>query len=197
MAESIKVVLFAMIAIKALAETPSLDKAASIAAFNDVYKVLMHPRCRNCHPSGDAPLQGDTGTPHAFNVKRGADGSGDLIKCGACHQANNLDAPHLPPGAPHPASAKKAEGEPRWRLPAAKMPLVFEGRTPRQLCLQLLNKKTNGNLDHEKLMEHAKEDTFITWGWNPGEGRPPAPGSHAEFVARFSDWLSKGAACPE
>ena len=30
------------------------DDAASSAAFKEAYKVLMHPRCMNCHPSGDA-----------------------------------------------------------------------------------------------------------------------------------------------
>ena len=33
-----------------------------ISAFQDVYEVLQHPRCLNCHPSGDAPLQTDAST---------------------------------------------------------------------------------------------------------------------------------------
>src|SRR5262245_4652340 len=52
------------------------DAAASRAAFLEVYKVLMHPRCLNCHPSGDAPLQGDESHPHIQNVRRGKDGKG-------------------------------------------------------------------------------------------------------------------------
>jgi cytochrome c5 len=49
--------------------------AASQAAFLQVYKVLISPRCQNCHPSGDAPLQGDDSHVHIQNVKRGADGT--------------------------------------------------------------------------------------------------------------------------
>src|SRR5262249_39436492 len=52
------------------------DDAGARAAFLDVYKVLTHPRCLNCHPSGDAPLQGDDSHPHLQNVQRGGDGKG-------------------------------------------------------------------------------------------------------------------------
>src|ERR1051326_6131327 len=52
------------------------DDAGARAAFGDVYKVLMSPRCMNCHPAGDAPLQGDDSHVHLQNVMRGADGKG-------------------------------------------------------------------------------------------------------------------------
>ncbi|HTD41348.1 MAG TPA: hypothetical protein VK671_12055, partial [Mucilaginibacter sp.] len=35
------------------------DSVGSVKAFMSVYKVLMSPRCMNCHPAGDVPLQGD------------------------------------------------------------------------------------------------------------------------------------------
>src|SRR2546428_9932466 len=35
------------------------DDAGSRAAFLAAYPVFMHPRCLNCHPRGDAPLQGE------------------------------------------------------------------------------------------------------------------------------------------
>ena len=47
------------------------DPAASRTAFLEVYKVLMSPRCMNCHPDGDRPLQGDDNHLHTMNVKRG------------------------------------------------------------------------------------------------------------------------------
>ncbi len=34
--------------------------ARSAALFVELGKVLTHPRCLNCHPSGDRPRQGDT-----------------------------------------------------------------------------------------------------------------------------------------
>src|SRR5678815_5122536 len=40
------------------------DSIESVKAFMDVYKVLMSPRCMNCHPSGDVPLQGDDSHIH-------------------------------------------------------------------------------------------------------------------------------------
>ena len=72
------------------------DAEESRAAFLDVYKVLMHPRCMNCHPAGDAPLQGEDSHPHAQNVKRGADGKGlYALKCANCHQDANLPGENI------------------------------------------------------------------------------------------------------
>src|SRR6201996_7971632 len=56
--------------------TIAKDSIGSVTAFMSVYKVLMSPRCMNCHPSGDAPLQGDDSHIHTMNVKRGVDGKG-------------------------------------------------------------------------------------------------------------------------
>src|SRR5262245_7592385 len=71
----------------------------SAAAFLEAYKVFMHPRCMNCHPAGDAPLQGDDSHPHAQLVTRGPDGKGKYaMKCSACHQDHNLPGENMPPG---------------------------------------------------------------------------------------------------
>src|SRR4029078_151075 len=62
------------------------DAAASRVAFLEVYKVLMHSRCMNCHPNGDQPLQGEDSHVHTMNVKRGDTGTGEYaLKCGNCH----------------------------------------------------------------------------------------------------------------
>src|SRR5688572_11445620 len=62
------------------------DDAAARAAFLEAYKVLMHPRCMNCHPAGDVPLQGDDSRLHIQNIKRGHDGKGlYALKCANCH----------------------------------------------------------------------------------------------------------------
>src|SRR6266852_6279576 len=52
------------------------DSIESVNAFMKVYKVLMSPRCMNCHPAGDAPLQGDDNHIHTMDVVRGPDGKG-------------------------------------------------------------------------------------------------------------------------
>src|ERR1700734_3296876 len=102
------------------------DSVGSTKAFMSVYKVLMSPRCMNCHPSGDAPLQGDDSHIHTMNVQRGIDGHGlYALKCQNCHQAQNTAGLHTPPG------------NPKWALPRADMKMIFQGRTPRQLAKQL------------------------------------------------------------
>ena len=61
----------------------------------------MHPRCMNCHPAGDQPLQGDDSHIHTQNVQRGKDGKGKYaLKCANCHQEKNVAGENMPPGNP-------------------------------------------------------------------------------------------------
>ncbi|MCL8000527.1 Isoquinoline 1-oxidoreductase subunit, partial [Brucella sp. 21LCYQ03] len=160
------------------------DSLKSVAAFKKVYSVLMSPRCVNCHPAGDIPLQGDDSHLHAMAPKRGADGKGILtMKCTNCHQPENTDGLHMPPG--------NAE----WHLPPADMKMVFEGKTPHQLAKQLVDREQNGNKDKAALIAHA-DDSLVLWGWNPGEGRTLPPLSHAEFKEAWIIWLNTGAYAP-
>ena len=133
------------------------DSIESVAAFMEVYKVLLSPRCMNCHPSGDVPLQGDDSQLHNSLPKRGKDGKGIYaMKCSNCHQPTNLEGLHKPPGHPN------------WHLPPANMKMVFQGRTPSQLAKQLVNPKTNGNKSLQQLIKHA-DDGLVKAGWNPGK----------------------------
>lgn len=161
------------------------DAAESKAAFQKVYSVLLSPRCLNCHPKGDRPLQGDDSHVHGQNVKRGTDGKGLLaLRCDSCHQLANQEGAHMPPG------------NPTWHLPSKDMPLTFQGLTAGQLAEQLKDPKRNGNKTLEQLLNHVAEDKLVLWGWNPGNGRTLPPLSHAEFVAAFKTWIDKGAAVP-
>jgi mono/diheme cytochrome c family protein len=179
------------------------DDAGARAAFLEAFKVFMHPRCVNCHPSGDAPLRGDDSRPHTFfRLRRGADGQGVFaVKCSNCHQAQNQPGLHMPPGAPYPlkngAEDQAHRGEPGWHLPPAATPMVFEKRTPGQLCRQLLDQRQNGGLTPEQLVLHVSHDPLVLWGWNPGEGRSAPPLSHVEFVQKVREWVDKGCACPK
>jgi hypothetical protein len=162
------------------------DDVAARAAFEAAYKVFMHPRCMNCHPAGDAPLQGDDSHIHAQNVKRGPAGKGKhALKCANCHQLANLPGENTPPGNPN------------WHLPRPEMPLVFQGKSPRQLARQFLDPKQNGGKTLEELIHHVAEDKLVVGCWEPGDGRTKPPVSHAEFVRQFCDWVEKGAAVPE
>src|ERR1700754_2273616 len=78
-----------------------MDSVASVAAFMKVYQVLMSPRCMNCHPAGDMPLQGDDSHLHTMSPNRGKDGHGlYAMKCANCHQPANTPGAHKPPGNP-------------------------------------------------------------------------------------------------
>ena len=170
----------------AVAEHAVKDSLLSKKAFGEVYKVLMSPRCMNCHPSGNVPLQGEDSHLHTQGVKRGVDGKGlYALKCANCHQPENMPGLNMPPG------------NPKWRLPPANMKMVFQGKTPRQLAAQLLTPKTNGNKTKAQLVKHIMFDSLVLAGWNPGEGRKFPPLSHAEFAKQFNLWIDKGAYLPE
>ncbi len=163
------------------ATDPAMDPAAGVAAFLDVARVLQSPRCMNCHPAGDAPLQRDVSLPHAMNVTRHSPEAG--LPCATCHREVGLGLPGLPPASPV------------WHLPPANQ--VFEGRAPRELCLQLKDPATTGGRDLPALLHHVEEDALVLWGWSPGGGRTVPPLSHEAFVERFRTWIEAGAPCPE
>lgn len=161
------------------------DSTASKKAFLKVYEVLMSPRCMNCHPSGDIPLQGDDSHLHLQGVKRGPDGKGLFaLKCANCHQFYNLPGLHMPPG------------NPKWSLPPANMKMVFQGKSPHELAVQLLDKKRNGGKSVRALIKHITSDTLVLAGWTPADGLAMPPLSHHEFVIAFKEWISNGAVSP-
>ncbi len=166
-------------------ENVNKDSVESVQAFLKVYKVLLSPRCVNCHPAGDIPTQGDDGHLHTMFPKRGLDGKGVYaMKCANCHQSANTPGLHTPPGNPN------------WHLPPADMKMVFEGRTPHQLAKQIMDPKQNGYKNKTQLIAHAS-DGLVVGAWNPGEGRTLPPMSHEEFKKAWVTWINKGAYAPK
>lgn len=160
------------------------DSVESAQAFLQVYKVLMSPRCMNCHPAGDQPLQGEDSHIHTMNVQRGKDGKGlYAMKCSNCHQSENAPGVHTPPG------------NPKWQLPPADMKMVFEGKSAHELAIQIMDFDKNGHKNKEQLLEHAR-DTLVKAGWNPGEGRALPPLSYTTFVKAWDTWINKGSFAP-
>jgi hypothetical protein len=47
-----------------------------------------------------------------------------------------------------------------------------------------------------ELHEHMAQDDLVGWGWHPGAGREPAPGTQQTFGALIQAWIDTGAACP-
>ena len=175
------------------APTPAQAAAAppqgAAAAFETVKAVLQSPRCVNCHPAGDAPLQGDDSHVHLQNIQRGIDGHGVAgLGCAACHGQANPPAsygPHAPPGV-----------STMWRLPPADTKMVFQGLGGRALCEQLKDPQRNGGKGMAELIAHVSADPIVLWGWSPGYGRKPVPIAHADFVSAFKAWAAAGAPCP-
>ena len=154
----------------------------SVALFNEMGKVLTHPRCMNCHPATERPRQGDLRKLHEPVVVRGKDGHGAAgLPCATCHGKQNFD----PAGVP---------GDGHWALAPASM--AWEGKTIGQICEQLKDQNRNGSRDAAALIKHVTTDTLVLWGWKPGKGRQPAPGTAAEFGALMQAWADSGAACP-
>lgn len=167
------------------AARPTVDAAAGARAFATVARVLQSPRCQNCHPAGDRPLQGDRGRRHRMNISRASVAAG--LTCGACHQSANADRLGVvggPPGAPH------------WGLPPAATPMIFQGRTAAALCAQLKDPAQTGDRDLPALLHHVTSDPLVLWAWSPGGRRTPPPVPHAAFVAAFTTWVASGGACP-
>ena len=164
---------------------PQVSPAAVAAAQRDflaVARVLQSPRCMNCHPKGDAPLQSDKGVPHAMRISRKSNDAG--LMCTACHRAANNAKRGAPPGAVG------------WHMPSASVPMVFEGRTPAELCAQLKNPAETGGRALAALLDHLEHDPLVLWGWSPGPGRTLPPMTHAEMVAHAKAWVAAGAPCP-
>jgi hypothetical protein len=160
----------------------SSEQARSVALFGEAGKVIQHPRCVNCHPAGDRPLQTDEGHPHQPLVVRGADGHGAPgMECSTCHHDANFDPARVP-------------GHPRWHL--APLSMAWEGRSLSQICEQIKDPARNGNMDMGAIAHHMSEDSLVGTAWHPGTGRSPAPGTQAEFGALIRAWIESGAACP-
>jgi hypothetical protein len=163
-------------------------ESPALVAFGVVQQVLQHPRCQNCHPAGDAPLQGDDSHVHAQNVHRGKDGLGEVgEECSTCHGPANPSSAY---GANAPPGSEKG-----WHMPPPEMKLAFVGVAPRALCEQIKDPTRNGGKDMAALRGHL-DDPLVTWGWAPGFGRAPVSVPRERFLAAWEEWARAGAPCP-
>lgn len=169
----------------ALATAHAQPEAAKPPAplFDPIARVVMHPRCVNCHQA-DAPRHTDLSTRHTQGVVRGKDGHGAAGQnCVACHQSGN-SANGQVPGAKH------------WHLAPASM--SWQGLKAGEICRQMKDPARNGNRrTGAQVIEHMSTDPLVLWAWAPGTGRSQPPMSHADFVAALRTWADKGMPCPE
>ncbi len=161
------------------------DEARAAALFEEMAKVLQHPRCLNCHPVEGGPLQGDAMAPHQPPVVRGAGMGAVGMECSACHGRENV---------PFVGAQGSIPGHEPWQL--APVSTGWVGLSAGEICAQLKDPERNGGRDLEEIHEHNAEDGLVGWGWHPGAGRTPAPGSQEQFGALTRAWIDAGAACP-
>ena len=165
------------------------DKAKGVEVWENIYQVLSHPRCVNCHVADDRPRwsgknYGKTGV-HGMNVQATATRMGmpGQQMCSTCHAKTNSDVPHGPPGAEI------------WMLAPAEM--VWWGKSSVELCSIVKDPAKTGGRDIKAFADHIGHDALVAWGWAPGVGREPAPFSADETVAMLGQWLALGLPCPE
>jgi hypothetical protein len=172
------------------AQAIPVDPAKGLPEWEKIATVFLHPRCANCHVEGDRPMwsgahYGATRL-HAFNVQRGTDGSGfgnPGARCTTCHFAENSAKLHGPPGAEN------------WHLAPAEM--VWFGKTSAGICAQIKDPARNGNRTLAEVADHVRSDPLVGWGWDPGPGREPAPGSAEATYQALLNWAAAGAPCPQ
>jgi hypothetical protein len=154
--------------------------ARSRAIFAEMAKVLTHPRCMNCHPATNRLLQGNDQHPHQPLATRDT-------TCVTCHTDRNFTLHEQ-------ASYRSIPGHPRWM--AAPVEMAWEGKSVGDICRQIKDPDRNGGRNLSLLHEHLAHDDLVAWGWQPGAGRDPAPGSQALLGELAQAWIDTGAVCP-
>ncbi len=174
----------------AIAQSPTADPG--LAIWDKIYEIVSHPRCSNCHvgednrprwSGGNYGLEDGEWAFHGMNVNAGEDRIGNTtLPCATCHQQQNSDLLHGPPGA-HV-----------WTL--APVEMEWFGKSSAYACAQIKDPLRNGGRSIADVAAHIDHDELVHWGWDPGPGREPAPYSRKEAVAFFADWADAGAPCP-
>jgi hypothetical protein len=168
-------------------------RAEGLAAWEQVYSVLTHPRCINCHTATNYPQQGDDRQRHFANVVRGGpEGKGvPGLNCASCHQESNADSTGVPGGH-------------NWHLAPLSMKwqdLNDKPLSSADICRAITDRSKNHNMDGPKLLKHHEEEALVLWAWKPGR-RPDGtmrtlpPMTHEEFVAATRRWVEAGTPCP-
>ena len=162
------------------------------AAWARIFEVASHPRCTNCHVGGDGrPAWDNLGYGpkrlHGMNIVAGESRIGaESIPCRACHigAAGDNAVPHAAP-----------QVDDAWRLPPTE--LAWRGKSSAEICAQLRDPDTNDGFSPEELVEHVRTSVFVAYGFTPGAGRDPAPGTLADLTRDFEIWTAAGMPCAQ
>lgn len=168
-------------------------RVEGLAAWQQVYSVLTHPRCINCHTATNYPQQGDDRHRHFANVIRGpADNGVSALQCVTCHQDANADSTGVP-------------GAPAWRLAPLSMrwqDVNDKILSSAEVCRALTDRSKNSNLDGAGLLNHHEEQPLVLWAFQPGRRidggvRTLPPLTHEQFVEATRRWVEAGMPCPQ
>jgi hypothetical protein len=174
------------------ATSAASTRADGLRAWAQVYSVLTHPRCINCHTATDHPQQGDDRHRHFANIVRGPGGMGvPALQCVTCHQQANAESTGVP-------------GGPAWHL--APLSMKWQDTSDRilpsaEVCRAVTDRSRNGGLDGAGLLEHHTQAALVLWAFQPGRGidgkmRTTPPLSHEQFVEATRAWVAAGTPCP-
>lgn len=169
------------------------SREAGLAAWQQVYSVLTHPRCINCHTATNYPEQGDDRHRHFFNVVRGPGGKGvPGLNCSTCHQSANADSTGVP-------------GAYNWHL--APLSMRWQDTNDNILssadvCRSLTDKSKNGDMDGAAILRHHEQAPIVLWSFQPGRRRDGTertlpPLTHEQFVDATRTWVDAGMPCPQ
>lgn len=185
------------------------NRSGGLQAWEQVYSVLTHPRCLNCHTATEYPQQGEDRHRHGFNVVRGEDGRGvPGLRCGTCHQGATSKASGGAKCADCHEGALLAGGVPGghgWHL--APLSMAWQDKNDKafssaQLCRTLTDRSKNQNHDGPALLKHHEEEELVLYAWQPGrraDGGPRAVPrlTHEQFIAATRRWVEAGTPCPK
>jgi mono/diheme cytochrome c family protein len=168
-------------------------REAGMAAWQQIYSVLTHPRCINCHTATDYPQQGDDRHRHSFNVVRGPEGKGvPALNCATCHQSANADSTGVPGGE-------------NWHL--APLSMRWQDANDKVLsssdvCKSVSDRSKNGNMDGAGLLKHHQTEPLVHWAFAPGRShdgtaRSLPPLTHDQLFAATRTWVEAGMPCPQ
>ena len=176
-----------------ISKADSRVRADGLAAWQQIYSVLTHPRCINCHTATNFPEQGDDRHRHFANVVRGPkDGGVPALQCITCHQESNADSTGVP-------------GAHNWHLAPLSMKwqdLNGNILSSAEICRDVTDRSKNHNLNGAGLLKHHTEEPLVLWAFQPGlhiDGTPRTlpPLTHEQFVAATRKWIEAGTPCPQ
>lgn len=175
------------------AKAGASSQADGLAAWQQVYSVLTHPRCINCHTATNYPQQGDDRHRHFANVVRGPGGTGvPALRCITCHQDANADSTGVP-------------GAHNWHL--APLSMKWQDTNDKVLssadvCRALTDRSKNSGLGGPGILKHHTEEPLVLWAFHPGRGidgnmRTLPPLTHEQFIEATRKWVEAGTPCPQ